>query len=158
MKIIKSKKAVTDVVGIIILLAISIALFSFVHIVVSTYPFNPTVPSVNMVGSIEEGVIKIKHNYGDPLDLETKIILRIGSNSTTLTANYDTTLDMSNDAFWSIGESFKIDPANPDQNWIDEHPESKLPEDITGKYVGVTVVDIKSNSVVMMADLQIGST
>jgi flagellin-like protein len=146
MKIIKSKKAVSDVIATIILLAIAITLFSVVHIIVYAYPFNPTIPSVNMVGSINDGVINIKHNYGDPLDLETKIILRIGSNNHNLTAKIDTTLDTSGDGYWSIGESFMINSTEI------------LSDPTAGKYVGVTVVDIKSNSVVMMADLQIGTT
>lgn len=149
MKIKRSNKALTDLVGTLILLSIAIALFSVVNIIVFAYPFNPPTPSANLVGLIDEnGVIIIKHNYGDYLELNTNVIIRIESNSYEKSASDSDYLDSSEKAngYWSIGDSFEIDPADS----------SDLNIDITDKYVGVTVVDIESDSVIMVANLQKG--
>lgn len=143
MKIRKSNKALTDLVGTFILLSIAIALFSVVNIVVFTYPFNPPTPSANLVGLIDEtDNIIIKHNYGDRLDLETIIIVTIGTFRYEEFANVGVS-DSSGDGYWSIGESFIVDPDALWGNSID-----------VDESVDVTVVDPGSESVLMMADLQ----
>lgn len=148
MKIINSKKAVTEILGTFILLMIAISLFTLVNFVVIMYPFSESVPSVNLVGAInQDGHIVIKHNYGDKLSLETEIIVRIGSGSHNVIAS-DYSPDSSGDNYWGIGESFVIDPSAA--------PISSDPI-AASDYVGITVVDIESNSVIMMADLQKGT-
>ena len=43
----KANEAVSDVLGTILLLGITISLFSVLSVVVLSYPFNPNPPSVN---------------------------------------------------------------------------------------------------------------
>lgn len=146
MKIIRSKKAVSEVLGTFILLTMAISLFSLVNFLVLTYPFNEPTPSVNLIGSIENNEIRIKHNYGDSLVDTTKIIIIIDD------ARYDQTVGDFLDASeisggWNIGETIEIDPSDP----ADLDPPVTVDAD---SKIKVMVVDENSNSIIMMADLQ----
>ena len=143
----RSKKAVTELLGTFILLMISIALFTLVNFVVITYPFAGSIPSVNLVGAINfnnpivttDDTIVLKHNYGDPLPSNTKIIIIIDDNS------YDKPVDyfLGPSEIWNIGEIIEINP-----NSI-----FGFSGDLASSYVKVTVIDEASNTVIMMAEL-----
>ena len=49
----KSDGAVSEVIGAILMVGIGVALFSILYFIVMSYPFTPSVPSVDIVGSIE---------------------------------------------------------------------------------------------------------
>ena len=50
----RSNQAVSEVVGVILLLGITIGLFGFLNYVVFSFSFQPSAPSVNLVGSIDK--------------------------------------------------------------------------------------------------------
>ena len=132
--------AVTEVVGTAILLGIAIALFSVVQTVALTFPFNPPTPSAQLVGTLDDNTIIIKHNGGESLSLDAKIIILI-DRETEIIQIADDILDNSNsnnDNLWSIGEKISYTPLI----------------DITNLEVEVTVVDVISNSIVMRGILQ----
>ena len=134
--------AVTEVVGTAILLGIAIALFSVVQTVALTFPFNPPTPSAQLVGTVDDNTIIIKHHGGESLSLEAKIIFLI-NRETEIVQIADDILDNStsnNDNMWSIGEKIA---------YTIDHPESILE-------VEVTVVDVISNSIVMRGILKGG--
>jgi len=76
-KIVKNKKGVSEIVGVIIMLGIAIALFSVVYIVaMDVIPFIPNAPSVRISGAINttSHTIYLSHHGGNSLPLNTKII------------------------------------------------------------------------------------
>ncbi len=143
MKNVRANKAVSEVVGTAILLGIAIALFSVVQTVALTFPFNPSTPSAQLVGTIDENTIFIKHNGGESLSLDAKIIFLIdGETKIVQIANDILDNSTSNgDNLWSIGEKISFTPTI----------------DITDLVVEFTVVDIVSNSIIMKGILQGGS-
>jgi hypothetical protein len=136
----REKLAVSEIIGIVLLLAMAVSLFVMVQLIVFSYPFEPAAPSVNIVGSISNGNILLEHHGGESLSLKTRIIFVI--NDTTeygITTGEDDYLIISdNDSYWEIGEIVSYTPS----------------EDIAGKKVSATVVDVKTNSVVMYGILQ----
>jgi len=136
----KEKLAVSEIIGVVILLAIAVSLFVMVQLIVLSYPFEPAAPSVNIVGSISEGNILLEHHGGESLSLETRIIFVI--NETTdyeiIAGENDYLVISDNDNYWEIGEIISYSPS----------------EDIAGKKVSATVIDVKTNSIVMYGILQ----
>jgi FlaG/FlaF family flagellin (archaellin) len=129
----RAKKAVSEVVGVILLLAISISLFSIVNIMVFSYPFNHPVTSVNLVATIKGNTITIKHNYGDSLGKETNIVI-IGIQSEKYSATGINLNDENNNKLWNIGETVKITP--------------NLGPDSSGNYI-VMIIDQANNQMIM---------
>ena len=113
----RSNQAVSEVVGVILLLGITIGLFGFLNYVVFSFSFQPSAPSVNLVGSINitNHKIIIEHNGGDSLDGNTDIIVTIGNNppdqkSVSYLINHTTSLTwnfnkINTDYKWNLGET-----------------------------------------------------
>ena len=141
MKVKRKKSAVTEIVGVALLLGMSIAMYSVVQVMVFSYPFQPSTPSINLVGSInEDNIIKIGHFGGESISTDAKIIIRTDDNSTTFIVSEDDYLTQNpsppgRDDLWEIGE-FLTYPIGPTTESFNS--------------VHVTVIDVKTNSVVMM--------
>ena len=79
--------AVSEVLSVALLLGITIALFGFLNYIVFSFSFEPSAPSVNLIGSISADEtynnVVIEHNGGEPLDGNTEIIITIGSTTNT---------------------------------------------------------------------------
>lgn len=144
MKNIRGNKAVSEIVGTAILLGIAIALFAVVQTVALTFPFNPSPPSAQLVGTIDENTIFIKHNGGESLSLDTKIIFTFdGETKIVKIANDILDNSTSNgDDLWSIGEKITYTPSS----------------DITYHEVEFTVVDVVSNTIILNGILKGGSS
>jgi FlaG/FlaF family flagellin (archaellin) len=133
----RSNKAVSEVVGTLLLLGMSISFFTVIYISVLTLYPTASSPSVNFICSIEDENVTLEHRGGKSLDLDTKLILNIGG------VNYDSTVgkNLTNEAkvngLWDIGERIVY-----------------YVGDITNKNVSVSVVDVKSNSVIMLVVFQ----
>jgi len=137
----KSKnQAVSEVLGTILLLAISVSLFSVVYIAVfSIHPSSPQ-PSSNIVGCIEKNKIIFEHRSGDPLSLDTKILLNIGGNKIEITVGQFLE-DANGDGLWSIGERLVYNET-----------------DLESLQAEAMIIDTKSNTVVMQGILKEGVT
>ena len=138
MKLIKSNNAVSEVIGVALLLAITISLFSLLSFVVLSYPFTPSQPSVNLVGYIMDNNIIIEHYGGESLDDKTVVIIRINETITKINIT-DTDFDENDNGFWDLGEKFRYFIGNN-----------------MGEQIEVTVVDIWSNSIIMNGIIQEG--
>ena len=138
MKLIKSNNAVSKVVGVALLLAITISIFSLLAFVVLSYPFTPSQPSVNLVGYIMDNNIIIEHYGGESLDDKTVVIIRINETITKINIT-DTDFDENDNGFWDLGEKFRYFIGNN-----------------MGEQIEVTVVDIWSNSIIMNGIIQEG--
>jgi len=130
-----NRQSVSEVIGTIILLGISISLFSIVQFTVFSYPFEPSTPSVNIVGSIDQGNILLEHYGGESLSLNTKILFEIDNSQQPEIIVENNLVNSDNDNQWEIGEILSYTPSI----------------DISGKIVRATVIDVKTNSVVMMS-------
>jgi flagellin-like protein len=130
----RADEAVSEIVGTILLLGITVSLFSVICFVVLSYPFSPSSPSTNLVGMVEGEYLLIEHRGGKALDLGTKVTLTIGDNmSEPITVGACLNDESKEDNRWGIGEWFVY------QN-----------SDITGKKVGIAVVDVESDSVILI--------
>ncbi len=136
---IRSKQAVSEVIGIVLLLGITITLFAVLNANVSQFIFGSSIPLVNLIGTIDktQNMIYIEHNGGESLEGTTEIIITIGSN-TYQNKTSDLLIDINNDNKWNFGETLQFSSIEP----------------ITGKYIGVAVRD--SNAILLSAVLQQG--
>ena len=165
MKIKRKKTAVSEVIGVAVLLGISISMYSVVQYIVFSYPFEPATPSVNLIGSInenenstkdsgEERSISIGNFGGESISIDAKIIIRINNlNEETFTfiARNHTTSNLGNPELWEIGEFILI-------NETDLTNAKGSAVNLNESKVYVTVIDAKTNSVVMMGYIQEGNS
>ena len=129
--------AVTEMVGTLLLLAISISIFSLVYFSVLTVSPYPTKPSVNLICTLENNNITLEHRGGKTLDLDTEITVNInGTNEKFIVNNYINNTFKEN-GVWNMGERV-IYPTG----------------DVADLKVSVSVVDKHSNSLIMMVILQ----
>ena len=127
-------QAVTEILGTMLLLSISIGLFSIVYISVLTVPQSPPNPTANIICQLDGDNIIVGHYGGKPLSLESKILLKVDDISLDPVNTGDYLYnDINNDGFWSVGE--KLVYSNPSI-------------DLEGKRIEVNIIDIDSNSIV----------
>jgi FlaG/FlaF family flagellin (archaellin) len=143
-KKIRSKQAVSEVIGVVLLLGITITLFAVLNFNVSQLIFGSSIPLVNLVGTIDktQNMIYIEHNGGESLEGTTEIIINIGPNNYQKNAS-DLLIDRNLDSKWNFGETLQF-------NFTGYHIDN-----ITKKYIGVTVID--SNAILLSVVLQQGS-
>lgn len=139
MKSERTDEAVSEIVGTVLLLGITVIFFFLLCVVMPLYP-SSSPPSTNLVGMIEGEYLLLEHRGGEALNLETKVILTTSegtSKSITIGDKNYLNNEARQDNLWGIGE------------WLIYQD-----KDIVGKQVGVTVIDIESNSVIMTGSLK----
>lgn len=141
----RSKQAVSEVLGVVLLLGITVTLFAILNSTVSQSLFGSSIPLVNLIGSIDKknNMIYIEHNGGESLEGTTEITITIESN-TTIKKTSDLLIDKNNDYKWNLGETLQFNCTDIGIT------------DITDKYIGVTVMD--SNAILLSVVLQEGSS
>ncbi len=135
-----NKSGVSEVIGTILLLGISVTLFSVIYISVLSFPGAPSTPSSNIAYSINETSLILTHVGGKPLDLDSKVKIIIDDVPLIKTineyldeeANIDLKLNITQDNYWGFGEYFIIDFTDDVEDAIE-----------------VMVIDVDSNSLVM---------
>jgi len=139
---IRSKQAVSEVIGVVFLLAMTVTLYAILNSNVFSFSFGSSVPFVNLIATIDKtnNMIYIEHNGGESLEVTTEIIITIGSDTYLKNAG-DLLIDINADYEWNFGEK------------LDFSFESI---DITEKNIHVTVVN--SNTVLLSVVLQKGSS
>jgi len=140
-KKIRSNRAVSEIVGVVLLLGITVVLFAFLNFSVFHLSFGDSVPSVNLIGSLDKTQaydnITIEHNGGESLDGKTQIIITIGSNTTPIKRNVSDLLnDLNGDDKWNFGETVEF------------------PNHTKGQYIQALVVDPNSNAIILSVVLQ----
>ena len=151
--------AVSEIVGVAILLGMSIAMYSVVQFMVFSYPFEPSTPSVNLVGSINnnelstgtgnERTISIGHFGGESISIDSKILIRVNnSDEKNFTARNKIISNSKNPELWDIGEIVLINESD-----VCENSNTCL----INALIHVTIIDVKTNSVVMMGYIQGGN-
>ena len=145
----RANKAVSNIVGTLLLLGMAIALFSIVQIIAFSIPYNPNPPSARLTGYIDispinDDSIYIVHHGGESLPLDTIIIFTIDNgNAIEKTANelIPSYPDDPDPNFWDIGERARYFP-DPPYNDLSNIP------------IEIVVVDIESNSIMMQSTIQ----
>ncbi len=135
MKIKKNNNGISEMLGSILLLIIAVASFTVVH---ANILFNPSLDDqtyVTIVGEIKGKNITLLHRGGESLSLQTKVIFEIDENKFNIIIGENDYLDskFKTDGLWNIGESLIFKQAN----------------DLDDLKVKVTIVDVKTNCVVM---------
>lgn len=143
-KKIRSKQAVSEVIGVVLLLGMTVSLFAILNFFVFSISFDSSVPSVNLIGTInnETKMINIEHNGGESLEGTTDVIITIGSNTYRRNTS-DLLVDRNDDNKWNFGEIVQFS-----YNGIN----------ITDKYIQVTVTDPTSNAIILSVVLQQGTS
>jgi hypothetical protein len=135
MKIKKNNDAISEMLGSILLLIIAVVSFSVIHANILFNPFPDDQTYVTIVGEIKGKNITLLHKGGESLSLQTKAIFEIGENTYNIIIGENDYLDnkFKADGLWDIGESLIFKQAN----------------DLDDLRVKVTVIDVKTNCVVM---------
>ena len=136
----RSKYAVSEVVGVVLLLAMTMTLFAVLNSNIFQFTNISSIPSVNLIGTIDKdnSLIILEHNGGESLEGTTKIIVTIGSD-TYPNSTSDLLIDINNDKKWNLGEILEFSYKNID---------------IVGKQIRVMVID--SNAVLLSVVLKQG--
>ena len=141
----KSNFAVSEILGSMLLLSISVALFSTAYATLLTPEPDISLPSVYLEASIKDNKLVIEHLGGEDIDYEANIILTNNSgNSTTLIAkDYLEEEEVNNK--WNIGERFICD--------LNDF--ASLPDFCFTRYeeLSIQVIDVESHNTVMMGFL-----
>ena len=138
----RSKYAVSEVVGVILLLVMTMMLFAVLNFNVFSFTSVSSIPSVNLIGTIDKdnNLIILEHSGGDSLEGTTKILVIIGSDTYPNNTS-DLLIDINNDKKWNLGEILEFSYKNID---------------IIGKQIRVMVLD--SNAVLLSVVLKQGSS
>jgi FlaG/FlaF family flagellin (archaellin) len=136
----RSKYAVSEVVGVVLLLAMTMTLFAVLNSNIFQFTNVSSIPSVNLIGTIDKdnNLIILEHNGGESLEGTTKIIVTIGSDTYSNDTG-DLLIDINNDKKWNLGEILEF---------------SFKGIDIVGKQIRVMAVD--SNAVLLSVVLKQG--
>ena len=146
MKANRKNKAVSEIVGTVMLLGIAIAMFAIVQLFAfSLLTENQNTPSVRLLASIDDRYVTIFHNGGESLPLDTKILFTINdvfANTISINASDNLTQgDSGSINLWDIGEKVVYNLKTSTSYSI-------------GDSVSVMVVDVPSNSVIMSATIK----
>jgi hypothetical protein len=140
LKKISSEEGVSEVLGVVLLLGMTVLLFTFLNSNVSEFSLGSPAPVVNLVGTIDKpnNMIYVEHNGGDSLERTTEISITIGSKNYPRNVS-DLLIDNNNDNKWNFGETLQF---------------SYEGIDVTDKFIGVTVIG--NNAVLLSVILQYG--
>jgi len=135
----KQSIAVSEIIGTVILLAITVALFSVIYVVISPFLIIQDSPQVNIVGYVEENKIILEHHGGDSLDPTTQLQFTINGQQQIVSLNSSVLYDTNNNGKWDVGENVVYDA-----------------EPLSGYEVNAFVIDSSSNSAIFFSTLQSG--
>ena len=141
MRIKRTNQAISEIIGTMLILGISVSLFSVVYISVLTVPYSPPTPSVNIICQIDDGNITLSHYGGKALNFDSKIVLIVdGQPVDPMLAGDHLYNDSNGDGLWSAGEKVVFSY------------ESLVSG---GEQIEVNVLDIGSNSLVMTGIMEV---
>ena len=138
-KIKRMNYAVSEIVGTVVLLSITISLLVFVNVALFSIedPHESTI--VDIIGmSADEGHVIFSHVGGNDLPLDTVVVVTVGGLEIRETIGDLLDEESAEDGYWNIGEELVIE------------------YDIRGLQVEARIIDSESNSVLMSGILQEG--
>jgi len=132
----QADNGVSEIVGTMLLLGMTVTLFSLVYVSVLTISPTPLTPSADIVFRVEGDNIIIDHCGGVALSLDTKILMTIDNRSMNAIAEDGLDDKYKDDDLWNMGEKL-VFPV----------------ENIFGKQITINVIDVDSNSIIMTGKL-----
>ncbi len=105
-KRIRQNTAVSEIIGEIILLLIVTSTFGVIFYNVVSVPQKDNPPNVTIIGKSKDNTLILEHQKGQPLDLDTKIILNLGFKNETFSVKKYLNEKAKKDGKWNIGERF----------------------------------------------------
>jgi hypothetical protein len=120
----KSNKAVSEIVGMLLLLIIVISMFSLIYF----YIFSDAGPHqqtfVKISGDVEENIVVLEHQGGEPLEYNTEILINVGGME--YTGRIGKWLhDENTDGKWNLGERLFF-PFEYNLSRLGEYTEAKM--------------------------------
>jgi len=102
----RTNLAVTEILGCIIMLSIATTSFSSVYYYISSAPAPIPTPIVEMSGMMDNNQVIVTHCGGEPLDLDTELVLNIGGNNKSFKVGDYLDSEAKEDGFWGLSEKF----------------------------------------------------
>ena len=143
MKIKMDYTAVSEIIGVILLLAMAILVFSFIYINVFSEKGPAPNNFVNIIGKVEGNNLVLEHQRGESLRLDTEIMLNIDDKSERFLVKEYLDQESIKDGKWNIGERI-IYPISLNISNIRNH-----------FACGLDIVDYESNSLVFWGTLDL---
>jgi FlaG/FlaF family flagellin (archaellin) len=137
----RKNKAVSAIVGTVLLLGITMVCFSVLNFVIFSFQSQSSIPYANLVGSFKGESIIIEHNGGEPLKSDTMLILYFPNNFTWINSTGKLLDDLNGDSYWNIGEQVQVNS-------------SDYPEEVTDSTVTISIIDAESDYVIMTGVIQ----
>ena len=138
----RANLAVSEIIGTLIILGIVTSSFSVVFFSFNSNTNPVPTPIVDLAGMIEDNQIILSHRGGEPLDLNTDLVLDIGGQKKSFKVGDFLDDKSKEDGVWSLGENI-VYPLNYDFDY------SIYPQ------VGLNIIDENSNSIVLMGTTDI---
>lgn len=126
--------AVTEILGTMLLLVISLIIFSTVYFSVLSIPQKEAAPNANIAFSFDNDTVTLSHLSGSPVDPESTISIIIDGNRDTIRINEFNSWDNNSNNLWNFGEKLVYNTG-----------ESNL----LAKNITVSILDKNSNSLVL---------
>ena len=143
MKTKRVEKAVSEIIGTMLLLMIVVMFFSAFYLQILSTP-TPTPPViVDIAGKIDENCVLLEHRGGETLSLDTCISITIDDVTVDITVGDYLDKESKDDGVWSLGEKM-VYPVKIDILDLNKNPQAKI-----------VVIDRNSNSLVMTGTIDI---
>jgi len=143
MKIKRAEKAVSEIIGTMLLLAIVIMFFSALYFQILSIPTPASPLIVNISGTIDENCILLEHCGGETLSLDTEISITIDDSTVNMAVGDYLDNESKDDGVWSLGERM-VYPIKIDILDLNKNPQAEI-----------VVIDRDSNSLVMIGTIDI---
>lgn len=134
----RKDNGISEILGTVLLLAISVALFSVLYLMLQNVLVAEHAPVADFIGYIDEDTVYIEHHGGNSLPNSIAITVTVGS--TRHIIDFDNNFDENNNGFWDIGERVYFTSSQIDDSFG----------------VSVSVVDVTSNTLLYGGTLKEG--
>lgn len=136
----RKDEGVSEILGTVLLLGISVALFSVLYLMLQNVLVAEHTPVADLIGYIDGDTVFIEHHGGNSLPRSTVITVSVGGIHHII--DFDDSFDRNNNGYWDIGEQVYL-----------EINLSQINEPVA---VVVSVLDVTSNTLLYSGTLKDG--
>ena len=144
----RKDKAVSEVIGTILLVGIGVSLFALLAIATFTMPslfFSDPAPSVNILARIEGNTVVFEHHGGQSVSLDSEIVIWFAETRFVSTVGDVLGPEFKADGLWNIGEKIRI--TNNDPNLHIMHISASITDKNSGSFIMRGVIQPGSQAV-----------